>query len=114
MPKNRNPSKLTVEQQLLHTVGLLRRGLVLVMAAAVISIVASVAVVMNVDNNDETIDKTATNAENVSNYVDDLKNPSPDVAARNKAVTEAVQQVPQIKGILCSPEAFPEAEACQE
>jgi hypothetical protein len=102
----------TSEQELRDVVALLRRVVFGLMGAAVISVVTSVLVVRNVDNNDSTIDTTADNASEVKDYVDELRDVTPDEQARNDAVTKAVQEVPSIKAILCSPEAFPEAEAC--
>lgn len=109
----RSPKVETPEEKLDRVLELVRRVAVAVTASVIISIFSSVAVVINVDNNDETIDKTSVNAENVSDYVDDLKEPTPEEVERNKAVTEAVQQVPQIKAILCSDDAFPQAEGCK-
>lgn len=108
------PSSETPEQQTLRLLEAVRKLLVAGLAAFTVSIVTSVAIYFNADNDDEAIDQTRENSSEVKEFVDDLQEVTPAEEAQNAAVTEAVQEVPRLRQILCSPEAFPEAAACQD
>lgn len=60
---------------------------------------------------EESITHVEDQVDRLDVFVDDLEAPNPEDEARNAAITEAVNQVPEIRGILC--EQFPEATACQ-
>lgn len=89
----------------------------------IIFLLAYTSVMLNrVDGNtDKNANATEANAEatqdltesvaDLQRFVDQLEEVTPEEAARNDAITAAVNQVPSIKSILC--EAFPEATACQ-
>lgn len=84
----------------------------------------TVALIVLVQSNDDNIDtlgdEVATledavadvdqSTDRVETFVDDLEDETPTEAARNAAITAAVQLVPEIRDILC--EAFPSATAC--
>lgn len=59
----------------------------------------------------ESQDQVQASVEDAQAFVTEMREVTPEEADRNAAVTEAVQQVPAIRSILC--EAFPEATACQ-
>jgi hypothetical protein len=100
---------------------LLRALPAVVFVAAVV--VTGLAVL--VQDNDDTIDTLGdevTNLEDlvedvdrstkrVETFVDDLEEQTPEEAAQQAAVTAAVQQVPEIRTILC--QAFPDVPACE-
>lgn len=89
----------------------IKRLMVAIVIALMLNFFATVGTYVQQGNKDETIDATAQNAQDVKDYVDDLREPTPAEQERNEAVTRAVQEVPRIKQILC--DVFPEADGCQ-
>lgn len=69
-----------------------------------------VALAILIQRNNENIEKVSASVEHLEDFVADLEEETPDEQARSQAITEAVRQVPEIRGILC--EQFPEATAC--
>ena len=57
------------------------------------------------------VDELQAIVEDLELFVNETRETTPEEAARNAAITAAVQEVPSIKAILC--EAFPEATGCQ-
>lgn len=58
------------------------------------------------------VDRVRAETQFLHEFVDTLTEETPSEQARNDAITRAVQQVPQIREILC--EAFPGARACAQ
>lgn len=61
-------------------------------------------------------DSTAEVRESVGHledFVNELEEPNPEGEARDQAISDAVAAVPRIESILCDPQAFPDATACQ-
>lgn len=98
----------------------LKSVVLILLAITILNIVATGGSIILLTSRDDDIDSISEsvnvmddNVAKVKTFVDDLEDQTPDEQRRNQAVTAAVEQVPQIKAILCSSGAFPEAEACQ-
>lgn len=92
---------------------LLRILPVVVFVVAVVVVGLAVLVQGNDDNIDklnESVSSVEGSTMRVERFVDELETETPSEAAQNAAVTAAVQQVPEIRAILC--EQFPDATAC--
>jgi len=112
MKTSRSPRNETPEEKIVRMLEGVRRLLLAGLVAFFISIVTSVVTYINADNDDNAIDEAKQNSAEVKEFVDDLQEPDEAEIQRNAAVTRAVNLVPEIKDILCSQEAFPDAAAC--
>lgn len=65
----------------------------------------------NVTELNKSTDAVEASTKRVERFVDDLETETPSEAAQNAAITAAVNQVPEIRAILC--EQFPDATACE-
>lgn len=83
---------------------------IFVLFIVVVVLALSVYNTIVVGNSDDNIDHLTVQVDRVEEFVDELEEQTPEESERNRAITEAVNQVPQIRSILC--EAFPEASAC--
>lgn len=83
----------------------------LALAAFAVTVVVS-GVGLMVQNLNRDVDDVSKNVDHMEKFVETLEAPpTANEAARNKAISDAVKQVPQIRSILC--EQFPEATACK-
>lgn len=110
--------EITIEDVLreLHKKSLNVRLLGLVVTVMLVIIVGLATMVQGINHSVDDV-KESTRATNGSvnhleRFVSRLETPSEAEIAQNRAVSQAVAQVPQIKGILC--EQFPKASNCQE
>lgn len=88
----------------------------------VVVTIGTLTIVQRNSHNVDTLDKSVASmdrsvksvkrsTDHLESFVRDLETESPQERARSAAITQAVQQVPQIREILC--QAFPEVPACK-
>lgn len=94
---------------------ILTRAVPMVVAILLVSTIGLALLVQrnssNVDDLNDSVTNLETSTQRVENFVNDVEEETPTERERNEAITRAVQEVPQIKDILCG--EFPEAAACQ-
>lgn len=91
------------------------RMVVFIVVVAVV-VIAGLAVLVernssNIDKIDMQLQTVEEEVHDLTLFVAELKEETPDEQAENAAISNAIRQVPEIKSILC--EAFPNATACR-
>lgn len=85
---------------------------------AVMAVVGLIIVVQGTNKNVERLgdssDEIRTSVGHLEEFVEELEADDPEAEAQEAAINRAVAAVPSIVEILCSPEAFADAAACQQ